>query len=149
MSPRYYEDFAIGDTFESKTASLSEDEIVAFAQMYDPQPFHTSPEAASETIFGGLIASGFQTLGLCFRLYYDTGVIRQCSMGGTGMAPLQWLRPVRPGDTLRAIGTVTEMRTSESRQDRGYMTVRLDGYNQDGETVLTTALYHVVKRRPE
>ena len=149
MSPRYFEDFAVGDVFASEPASLSEQEIVEFAQRYDPQPFHTDPAAAEQTIFRGLIASGFQTLSLCFRLYYDTGVIRQCSMGGTGMAALQWLRPVRPGDSLRAVGTVTELRASASRPDRGYMTVRLDGYNQDGDAVLSTALNHVVKRRPE
>ena len=109
MAERYFEDFAQGERFTSASASLSAAEITAFARTYDPQPFHIDPEAAAQTPFGGLIASGFQTLALAFRLFYDERVIAACSLGSPGIDKLRWHRPVRPGDSLTTEVEVREL----------------------------------------
>src|SRR3546814_9800749 len=87
--------------------------------LYDPQPFHLDKEAAAEGPFNGLIASGFQTLAVAFRIFYQANVINACSMGSPGLDELRWLRPVRPGDTLKVTATVREKRPSKSKPDRG------------------------------
>src|SRR3546814_7695222 len=84
--------------------------------LYDPQPFHLDKEAAAEGPFNGLIASGFQTLAVAFRIFYQANVINACSMGSPGLDELRWLRPVRPGDTLKVTATVREKRPSKSKR---------------------------------
>ena len=135
MAARYFEDFVGGERFESAPYTLGEAEIVAFAQDYDPQPFHIDPAAARESPFGGLIASGFQSLALAFRLFYDGGAIAACSMGSPGMDNLRWHRPVRPGDTLRTAVEVRELRPSQSKPERGYGTFAYQMTNQDGDVM--------------
>jgi len=90
MRDRYFEDFAVGERFTSKGATLTETQILDFALKYDPQPFHLDVAAATETHFGGLIASGCQTLSLGFRLNYDTGFFKACSVGSQGRDELRW-----------------------------------------------------------
>ncbi|MBI1206942.1 MAG: acyl dehydratase [Azospirillum sp.] len=143
----YFDDFSLGDVIETEGATITESQIIDFAFKFDPQPFHIDIEAASRSPFGGLIASGFHTLSLSFRLFRDTGAITGTSMGGGGGDDLRWLRPVRPGDTLRVRVEVLE-RIPSRRPDRG--TVRL-GYttlNQHGEAVMTVIFNHIVARRP-
>ena len=111
-SDLYFDDFDIGQTFRSKGATLSEAQILDFPFTYDPQPFHLDVAAAREGPFGGLIASGFQTLAVAFRLFYQEKVINACSMGSPGMDHLRWLAPVRPGDTLFVRAEVLEKRLS-------------------------------------
>src|SRR3546814_1387604 len=94
--------------------------------LYDPQPFHLDKEAAAEGPFNGLIASGFQTLAVAFRIFYQTGIINACSMGSPGLDELRWLRPVRPGDTLKVTATVREKRPSKSKPDRDRKSTRLN-----------------------
>ncbi len=145
---RYFEDFAIGERFTTATALLTEGMVLEFARTYDPQPFHVDAEAAKQTIFGGLIASGFQSLALGFRLVLDTGVFDGVSMGSPGFDVLRWLRPVRPGDRLRVVFEVVEARPSTSKPDRGLLRIAYRYLNQDDAEVLTFEGVHLIRRHP-
>lgn len=143
----HFDDFKVGDRFESAGITFTEGEIIDFALRYDPQPFHIDVEAAKASPFGGLIASGFQTLALAFRLFYQTGVLTSANLGGPGFDDLRWLKPVRPGDTIRAAVEVVEMRPSRSKPDRGTVRLSLNAINQRGETVMTSILIAILRRR--
>ena len=145
----YLDDLALGDRFESRGLTLTEAAIVDFALVYDPQPFHIDAEAASATHFGGLIASGFQTLAVSFRLLYQTEFIVSASLGGPGLDELRWVRPVRPGDTLRVVGEVVELRPSTSKPDRGLLRLGVTTFNQRREAVMTAIFMVIAKRRRE
>ena len=147
MAERYFDDFKIGDKFTTASRTITEDMIVEFARVYDPQPFHVDPVAAKHSHFGGLIASGFQTLAFGFRLVYDTGILCAASMGSPGFDELRWLKPVRPGDTLHVEMEVTESRPSQSKPDRGIMRAAYKYLNQKGEAVLTYTAMHLLKRK--
>lgn len=99
-TPRYYEDFEIGDTFEFGTHTLTREEIVEFAEQYDPQPFHIDERAAQDSVFGGLIASGWHTAAVCMKLFVDGLIQDIASGGGRGVDDLRWHKPVHPGDEL-------------------------------------------------
>ncbi|HEY9567103.1 MAG TPA: MaoC family dehydratase [Thalassobaculum sp.] len=144
---KHFEDFALGDVIESQAVTLSESQILDFGWNWDPQPFHVSKPAAENSMFGGLIASGFHTLVLSFRLIWQGGPIQETNVGGIGMDNLRWPRPVRPGDTLRASAEVIELKPSSSRP---FGTVRLKytTVNQDGEVVLSAEMLHLVAKRP-
>jgi acyl dehydratase len=144
---RYFDDFAVGDRFAAGAARLDEAEMLAFAVAYDPQPFHVDPAAARASIYGGLIASGFQTLAFGFRLILDTGIFRGSSLGSPGFDELRWLKPVRPGDSLRVEAEVTETRPSRSKPDRGIVRVAYCYLNQRDEPVLTFQAMHLLLRR--
>ena len=146
---RYFEDFAEGERFTTESAVLSEAEIVDFARVYDPQPFHIDAAAARDGPFGGLIASGFQTMALAFRLFYQEGVIADCSMGSPGMEKLRWHRPVRPGDSLRAEVEVSDLRPSTTKPDRGYGTWTYSVFNQHDEIVTSFVCTLIMRRRPD
>ena len=147
MPARYFEEFAVGDRFTSGTVTIGESDITDFARRYDPQPFHIDPAAAKETIFGGLIASGFQTLAYGFRSVIDTGLFVACSMGSPGFDELRWLKPVRPGDTLHVECEVVEIRPSQSKPDRGIVRFAYRYINQRGEVVLTMIAMQLLRRR--
>ena len=147
MSARYFEDFQVGECFTSRGVTLTEDLITGFALTYDPQPFHIDKEAAAASPFGGLIASGFQTLALAFRLFYQENVIAACSLGSPGIDKLRWHRPVRPGDTLRTEVEVRDLRPSGSKPDRGYATMSYTALNQMDEIVLSFTCTQIFKRR--
>jgi acyl dehydratase len=149
MAELYFDDFKVGDKFSSAAKTITGDMIVEFAKVYDPQPFHLDPVAAKASIYGGLIASGFQTLALGFRLFYDTGTLSAASMGSPGLDELRWLRPVRPGDTLRVEMEVVESRPSQSKPDRGIMRATYKYLNQKGEAVLSYTAMHLLKRKPD
>ena len=144
----YFEDFTPGREFRTDGITITEAQILDFALAFDPQPFHLDVEAAKETIFGGLIASGFHTLALTFRLFAQTRTLAACSLGSPGADELRWLRPVRPGDTLRATVQVLEQRPSSSKPDRGIVRLHWTTINQRGEPVLTMVSMQLVKRRP-
>ena len=148
MSYKYYwEDFYPGQVLEAGGVSLSEEEIVEFAKKYDPQPFHTDPEKARRTHFGGLIASGWQTAGVCMRLLCDCYLLEAASLGSPGVDELRWVKPVRPGDTLRLKSTVLETRASTSRPDMGTVRSRSEIYNQHGELVMHMSGVGMFRRR--
>src|SRR5678816_213891 len=114
-----FEDFHAGMVIEHPGPTLTLEDILEFARRYDPQPFHTDEEAAKRSIYGGLIASGWQTTSLTTRMMCDSYLLDAASLGSPGMRELSWLAPVRPGDTLRLRMTVLETRPSRSKPDRG------------------------------
>jgi len=144
----YFEDFTPGREFRTDGVTLTEAQIVDFALHFDPQPFHMNIEEAKGSIFGGLIASGFQTIALTFRLFLQTRALAACSLGSPGIDEVRWLRPVRPGDTLRATVQVLEQRPSTSKPDRGIVRLHWSTLNQRGEPVLTLTSMQLVRRRP-
>jgi acyl dehydratase len=148
VTGRYFEDFTPGDEIRSAGLTLTEAAIVAFAALYDPQPFHIDVEAAKQTSYGGLIASGFQTLAVGFRLFLDTATLAGTSAGSPGMDDVRWLKPVRPGDTLSTLVRVLEARPSASKPDRGIVRLAVSVRNQRAEDVLTLATSVFVLRRP-
>ncbi|WP_170426761.1 MaoC family dehydratase [Ruegeria arenilitoris] len=144
---KYLDDLAVGDTFETGGITLTEGGIVDFALVHDPQPFHVDKDAAAQSIFGGLVASGFQTIALTFRLFRDTGVLNGTNLGGHGMDEVRWLAPVFSGDTIRARVTVESIKPSRSKPDRGTVRFRYRSYNQKEVEVLSYAIDHVMARR--
>ena len=149
MTIRYYfEDFSVGRVFDSGTRQLSEQDILGFASEYDPQYFHTDPEAAKQSIFGGLIASGWQTVGVCMRLMCDSYLLETSSLGSPGVDAVRWVKPVYPGDTLRMRATVIAAKPSSSKPDRGMATMRWDVFNQKDELVMHMQSMQMMGRRP-
>lgn len=126
---------------------VSEDEIIAFAREYDPQPFHLDKEAAKRSLFGGLCASGWHTAGIMMRLLVDNMIGSAASMGSPGVDQLRWVKPVRPDDTLFLKGEIIAVKPSQSKPDRGIVTMRHDTFNQDGALILTVTCLHRLKRR--
>lgn len=147
MHTRWFEDFHVGDRFESRGASLTESQIVDFALAYDPQHMHVDIASAESGPFGGLIASGFQTLALSFRLFYDLGLLHRSNIVGPGLDEVRWIAPVRPGDTIRTVVEVLEARPSRSRPDRGSVRLGFTVLNQKGETVLTYQAMTILRRK--
>ncbi len=138
MSIKYYwEDFVPGRVFETPARRLSEEDILRFAREYDPQPYHTDPDAARATQFGGLIASGWQTCSVTMRLMCDGYLLETSCVGSPGLEELRWLKPVRPGDTLRLQTTVLESTPSAKQAARGTVLFRWDTLNQKDEVVLS------------
>ena len=144
---RFLDEFAVGDKFTTAEIEITEAMILAFARDYDPQPFHIDPVAAKESIYGGLIASGFQTLALGFRLVLDTGVFAASSMGSPGFDELRWLKPVHAGDRLHVEAEVIGIAPSRSKPDRGIIRVVYRYLDQHSEPVLTCAMMHLLRRR--
>ena len=134
---RYFEDFQPGAVEEFGSRTVSRDEIVAFASAFDPQLFHIDDAAGAQSIFGSLIASGWHTISISSRLFVDHVLLDSSSLGGPGVDDLRWLKPVRPGDTLRLRWTVVEATRSKSKPDRGVVRHRIEVLNQDGDVVLT------------
>lgn len=146
MAQRYFDDFEIGETFRSAGVTLSESQILDFALVYDPQPFHIDSKAAEDSHFGGLIASGFQTLALGFRMFYQEGSFAAAAIGSPGMDELRWHKPVRPGDTLRTEAEILEKRPSRSKPDRGTLRVAFAIINQMDDVVMTFLTTVLVRR---
>ncbi|HCI46399.1 MAG TPA: acyl dehydratase [Rhodospirillaceae bacterium] len=144
---RYFEDFQVGDVIETAGMTITESQILDFASTYDPQPFHVDAVAAAASPFGGIIASGFQTLSLSFRLVCDTGMLNGTGLGSGGGENLRWMQPVRPGDTLYVRLEVLETRASKSSSDRGNVRIRYVTSNQKGTPVMEITFHHLVKRR--
>lgn len=148
MDTRYLDDLAPGQTFITPGFTLTEAEIIDFAWRYDPQPFHLDANAAAASPYGGLIASGFQSLAICFRLFIQSGILAESSMGSPGIDELRWLAPVRPGDTLHCEVEVMEVRPSSSKPDRGIARLRYQAVTQRPEVVLSFIVNHMLRRRP-
>ena len=132
-----FEDFQPGQVFELGTYEMTESDIVEFASRFDPQPFHIDADAARQSAFGGLIASGWHTASVFMRLYVDAVLADSLSMGSPGIEQLRWLRPVRPGDVLTGRFVVEGVQRSGRRSDRGTVLFRGEMDNTSGETVLT------------
>ncbi len=145
---RYFEDFKPGDVIELGSRTISKERILAFAREFDPQPFHTDEEAATRSIYGGLLASGWHTGSLLMRILYDGLLKDTASLGSPGIDELRWLEPVRPDDTLTARMTIVEAIPSRSKPDRGLIRSLMEMRNQYGRVVLTIRGLSLLGRRP-
>jgi acyl dehydratase len=142
-APRFFEDFTVGLRFRSfHQIPVTAERIKAFAAEFDPQPFHLDEDAGADAIFGGLVASGWHTAAVAMRLIVDSDLGLHGQGAGVAVESMRWLRPVRPGDSLRVEGTVTETRPSRSRADRGIVKFQATVYNQSNEAVMEAT--HVV-----
>jgi len=146
LKVHYLDDLSVGQRFRSGTKLVTEEEVIRFAREYDPQPFHTDPEAAKATFFQGLAASGWHTMAMTMRLMVDGGLPLAGGIVGAG-GEISWPMPTRPGDTLTVESIVEEIRPSRSRPDRGMVTVRNETKNQRGEIVQVLVGKLVVPKR--
>ncbi|MGH8991947.1 MAG: MaoC family dehydratase [Acidimicrobiia bacterium] len=134
----HFEDLTPGQVFELGTfPPVTEDDIIAFARQWDPQPFHVDPEAAKATMWGGVIASGWHSVAIAMRLAVDGVLSRAASQGSPGVDNVRFWRPVRPGDVLTGRYTVLETEPSTSRPRMGKVRARTELVNQRGETVMS------------
>jgi acyl dehydratase len=147
-SARHFDDFAIGQRFRSRGAiAISAERVKTFAAEFDPQAPHLDEGAARETLFGGLVASGWHTAAVAMRLIVDSDLGLCGQVAGVGIDAMRWLRPVHPGDSLRVEGTVTEARPSRSQPDRGIVKFAVVVYNQRDEPVLEATHAVMVPRK--
>ena len=147
LRDRWFEDYRVGEVIEVPgRRTMTEERIIGFAREFDPQRFHVDPEAAADSIYGGLIASGWHTGSVLMSLLATT--LGPSSLGSPGCDSLRWTAPVRPGDELSLRITVLEARPSSSRPDRGTLRYRNELRNQDGEVVMTLESIMLLLRRP-
>lgn len=144
---RFLEDYVEGAIHELGPISITEDEIVRFGKQFDPQVFHTDPIAAGETVYGGLIASGWHTCGLFMRLFVEHYLPGPASLGSPGVDELRWLKPVRPGDVLTLRITVKKVKPSRSKPDRGVLFSFCEMLNQAREVVATMMAMNLIRYR--
>lgn len=147
IDDRYFEDYVEGAVHSFGSIAVEADEIIEFAKRFDPQAFHTDPEAAKRTPFRGLIASGWHTVGLMMRLYVEHYLTHNASLASPGIDELRWLKPVRPGDTLSVRVTVLKATPSRSKPDRGAVTSFIEVFNQANEAVMTLRAVNMIARR--
>lgn len=143
---RYFEDYEVGAQFCFGPTPVTQEEIIQFAQRYDPQPFHTDPSHVGP--FNGLIASGWLTAALAMRLYVDHYLTSVASLASPGIDHLRWIRPVRPGDTLSIRVEVIAARRSASKPDRGIVTALVETFNQADELVMSLKPVSLIGCRP-
>lgn len=148
MPTRYFEDFRVGEVVELGSRSLSEAEIIAFARAYDPQYFHTDPEAAKRSIWGGIVASGWHSCCLFMRLLVDGFLMNVDSIASPGVDEIRWLKPVRPGERLHGRLTVLEATPSRSGARRGTLKSLGELLNDAGERVLSLKAISIIGGRP-
>jgi len=146
--PLYLEDLTPGRRFTAGPVTVTEEEIIAFASRYDPQPFHTDETAARASPLGCLCASGSQTFAICQRLAFDRIYGRTAAVAGAGVHNIRFLAPVLPDDTLTGVATIGECRSSRSQPDRGIVMVELAMRNSVGDRVATMDTSLVVLRKP-
>jgi acyl dehydratase len=147
MSLMYLEDFQPGQTYDLGSIEVTHEQVVDFAKQFDPQPFHLDIDAGGESIFGGLIASGWHTCSLMMRLVVDNLFSRTATLGSPGVNQIRWILPVRPGDTLHASTRVLAVTSSVSKPDRGTIEFHYDVRNQNDEAVLAMQGISMFRRR--
>ncbi len=146
---QYFEDLAVGATARFGGYAVTREEVMAFAAKYDPQPFHLSDEAAAQTHFGRLSASGWHTCAMTMAMLVENlKANAQAGLGSPGIDQLRWLKPVYPGDTLRCETELIEKRRSESRPEMGIFKSRLTVFNQDDVPVMTMISNGLIRTRP-
>ena len=146
--PRWFEDYVPGSVHELGRITVEADEMRAFAARFDPQSYHVDPQAAAQTHFGGLIASGWHTGSMMMRLLALNYLAPESSLGSPGIETMRWPRPVRPGDVLTVRVTVQQARRSQSKPDRGIVNSLIEVTNQNGEVVMTANPANLVLCRP-
>ncbi len=146
---QYFEDIEVGSTARFGAYPVTREEVIAFAEKYDPQPFHLSDEAAAATHFGRLSASGWHTCAMVMSMTVaNLKKNRQAGLGSPGIDELKWVKPVYPGDTLRCETEVLEKRRSASRPEMGIFKSRMTVFNQDDVVVMTFTSNGLVSTRP-
>jgi acyl dehydratase len=143
----YYEDLCLGQRYVTGTHVIDEEQIKAFAVQFDPQPFHLDPAAARNTVFEGLVASGWHTAAISMRLMVRDGLRFAGGVIGAG-AEITWPNPTRPGSTVHVESEIVEMRLSKKRPDRGVVKMRSETKNQLDEVVQVLVATLIVPRRP-
>jgi len=146
MSERYFEDLKAGDRFKSETYTVSEEQLISFAREFDPQPFHLDAAVADQTMFKGLIASGWHTAAITMRLFVQTLNFAEDAIG-LGVDELRWPNAVRPGDRLQVETEIIDLRVSRSKPSHGVVRLRNVTTNQRGEIVQTMMASALVSRR--
>jgi acyl dehydratase len=144
---RYFEDYHVGMVDEFGDIAVTAEEVVEFARRYDPQSMHVDPVVAAQGPFGGLIASGWHTAAMVMRLFVEHYLSKVATLPSPGVDELRWVRPARPGDTLRVRVTVTETKRSRSKPDRGLVRGLVEVLNQDGEPVMTMRPMNLMRCR--
>jgi acyl dehydratase len=146
MTGLYLEDFYVGRRFVTEPVTLSEEDILKFANKYDPQPFHIDKNIAENSIYGGLIASGFQTIAVGAGQWLRTGLQEGTGMGGPGLHDIRWLAPVRPEDTLETTVEIANSRESISKPDRGLVWFSYT-MRSNNEVIATFTAIIIIKKR--
>jgi acyl dehydratase len=149
IDERYFEDYVPGSVYKFGSVRVEEQEIIDFAGKYDPQVFHTDPEGAKKTRFGGLVASGWHTAAIAMRLLVDHFISRVASMGSPGADKMRWLIPVRPGDELSIRVTILKARPSRSNPEQGIVELFVEVINQNNEVVMTRTAISLMRRRKQ
>lgn len=142
----YWDELAVGSTYQGPGITVTEDAIIRFASEWDMQPFHVDRQAAAETLFGGLVGSGLQTLNLTYLMYLQTGLMQGTALAGLGIDEIRFHRPLRPGDTL-VVDITVHAKQQTSRADRGVVTLKLRS-KIAGHPCLTMLLSALVAKRP-
>jgi acyl dehydratase len=148
VEDRWFEDYVAGSAYEFGHVGVSEADIVAFANLYDPQAIHNDPDWAATGPFRGLIASGVQTMALCMRLYVDHYISRVASLASPGLDEVRWLLPLRPCDQLHLRATIVKARLSRSKPDRGLVHTFVEGLNHNEQVVLSFTAMNSFRRCP-
>ena len=146
--PEYFDDFKVGDSFVTDTFTVTRQESIDFARMYDPQPFHLDDAAGKASMFKRLATSGWHTAAIIMRLIVRAGFLRKTGILGTGIDELRWLAPVFPGDTLHVNGEVISLEPDPKGRPFGRMRVQLHAINQDDVRVMTEIANLTVATRP-
>jgi len=147
IAHRHFEDYLPGATGTFGLIEMRETDIIEFAHRYDPQPIHTDPVAAAAGPFGGLIASGWHTVGLVMRELVEHYLSKSAALASPGIDELRWPKPVRPGDTLHVKVTVVSAQRSRSRPDRGLVRSRIEAINQQGDVVFSMTAMNLIRSR--
>ncbi|MGN6820398.1 MAG: MaoC family dehydratase [Sphingomonas sp.] len=146
---KYFEDLVVGTKASFGRYDVTREEVIEFASKYDPQPFHLSDEAAAQTYFGRLSASGWHTAAMAMRMAVENmRDQRSASLGSPGIDELRWLKPVYPGDTLRCETELLDKRVSKSRPEMGITKGRTTVFNQRDEAVMTFVANGLIRTRP-
>jgi acyl dehydratase len=135
----HFDDLKGNERWSTGSQAITQEQIIDFASVWDPQTFHVDVDEARSSTFGGLVASGLHTLLVTYRLFNELGILKDSAIAGLGYQQIRFEAPVRPGDLLRVDVWIHSLRATGSG-DRGIVTFALDTSNQDGKTVLTAAL---------
>jgi acyl dehydratase len=144
IEKRHFEDYVVGSVHEVGSFTVEEKEIIAFAKRFDPQVFHTDPEGAKKTSFGGLVASGWHTVGLVMRLLVENYFSKVANLSSPGVDELRWTKPVRPCDELSVRATIQSAKRSRSKPDRGVLSTFVEVMNQRNEMVMTMKITSIM-----
>jgi acyl dehydratase len=147
MPKRFFEDFAVGDTFPLPAREITKADVIAFAEEFDPQPIHVDETAPATHEIGGLIASGWHVCAEFMRMFCEGLLLDSNALGAPGVDTLKWQRPVKPGDNLSGRAIILETRTSRSRPDVGILRLRQEVFNQAGERVMWMEHPMLMRRR--